>query len=371
MSDNQLETMGQTRVLERVDEGAFKERAASPETELYEAAQVAQRVYTPFSWREAETSRGRKVALPLVEALVQQPDAANMLRDDVRFMAFTGYAEQPITYPQFTTAMPSNKPEEYYLRDSAIGRIPRVKSGEASPYLLSSFEGSAKISNFAYRARVKILGDDIRFDRLGKIRQTSALLGRSARITEEAEVYDVITTTANYTRSATAGDNDIQANTQSSHALTHENFEKALATIATMKDRNSGQYLGLRADTVICGPLMEWAWRKLLTSPAMNFGGDDETERGTLNVWRGALSRIIVSPFFTTTYDWALVDSTRESLMFQRVEGFQVTQTTQTADSDSWRVLDAVEYAVMGYFGVGFVDDRAWFYATNSTRPTL
>ncbi len=366
-----MQTMDNTRVLERVDEGTFRERALTPESALYEAAQEARRLYAPFAWREAQLTNGRRATLPLLEALVQQPDAANMLRSDIRFMAFTSYAEMPITYSQFVTVMASNKPEEYYLRDSGMGRIPQVKSGDASPYLLSSFEGSAVIRNQMYRARVKILGDDIRFDRIGKIGQTAALMGRSARVTEEAEVYSVITTTANYTRTATANDNDIQANVQTSHALTHENFEKALTTIATAKDRNSGQYLGLRADTVICGPLMEFAWRKLLTSPAMNFGGDDESERGTLNVYRGALNRIIVSPLFSATYDWALADTTRESVVFQRVEPFQVSQTTQTADSESWRVLDAVEYAVMGYFGVGFVDDRGWFYATNSTRPTL
>lgn len=352
--------------------GEFRERAPQPEGDLYEAVQKAKRFYKPFAFREATLANGRKMQLGLLEALVQQPDAANMLRSDMKFLAFTAFAEMPVTYPEFTRTVPSSNEIEYYLRDAAMGRIPRVRSGEASPYLLSSFEGSAAIRNFAYRGRVKVLGDDIRFDRIGKIRQTAELLGRSARVTEEAEVYDVITTPANYTRSNTTGDNDVQANYQSGHVLTHENFEKAIATIATAKDRKSGQYLGFTPDTVICGPLMEWAWRKLLSSERMQgAGGADATERGDLNVYRGAIRRIVVSPYFTTSYDWALVDSRRDGVYKQDVEAFGVTQTTQTADSESWRVLDAVEYDVRGYFGVGFVDDRAWFYAENGTRPTL
>src|SRR5690606_33696313 len=147
--------------------------------------------------------------LNMLEALVQQPDAANMLRSDIRLLAFTAFAEMPVSYTQFTRVMPSSSQNEKYLRDAAIGRLPKVRSGEPSPYLLSSFEGGAEIQHVPYRGRVQILGDDLRFDRIGKIRQTAALLGRSARATEEAEVYDVITTSANYTRNKTTNDNDV------------------------------------------------------------------------------------------------------------------------------------------------------------------
>lgn len=366
--------MKDTKIIDVVDAraGDFRERAPSPEQELFEAAQKAKRFHKPFAFREAQLSNGRPTRLKLMEALVQQPDAANMLRSDIRFMAFTAFAEMPVTYTQFTKTVPSDNEVEAYLRDAALGRIPRVRSGEASPYLLSSFEGEAKIENFAYRGRVKVLGNDIRFDKIGKIRQTAELMGRSARVTEEAEVYDVVTTSSNYTRSNTSGDNDVQANYQSSYAVTHENFEKGMATISTAKDRKSGQYLGMMADTVLCGPLSEWAWRKLLNSERMQgAGGADTTERGDLNVFRGAIRRIVVCPYFSTSYDWALLDSRQDGLYKQDVEPFGVMQTTQTADSDAWRVLDAVEYAVSGFFGVGFVDDRPWFYAENSTRPTL
>lgn len=326
--------------------------------------------YNAFEWLLTEGANGMKHQMTLKEALVQQPDASNMLRSDFRFLAFSRYAAMPVTYPQFTREQPSSKPEEYYLRDAAVGRLPRVRSGEPAPRLLSSFEGSAVIQNFKYDGIVSILGDDILYDRIGKIRQTAEMLGRSARATEEAECYNVITTAANYTRNSTTGDNDVGANTGNT-ALTHANFEDAMSIIATAKDRKSGMYMGFMADTIIVGPRLEWQVRKLLTSVTMNYGGDDETERGTLNVYRGAIQRIVVSPYFSNTYEWALCDSRQDGVYFQRVQPFDVMQSTMTADNASWLNLDEINFKVIGRFGVGFVDDRPWYYSTNTSRPTL
>lgn len=329
--------------------------------------------YTPFAWTEADVN-GRKMRLPLAEALVQQPDASNMLRQDFRYVAFTAFSEMPTTYGQFCDVMSSSKPEEYYLRDAAMGVIPRSRSGEQAVRLLSSFEGSAVVQNFRYAGIVSVLGDDILFDRIGKITQTAQMLGRSARMTEETEVYRIVTTTANYTRTAAAGDNDIGANTGAT-TFTHVNFEDAMSTISTGKDRKSGQYLGFMADTLICGPRMEWAVRKFLNSGSLNLAADGSSgtvvERGDLNVYRSAISRIVVSPIFSNSYEWALTDSRRRGLMFQQVQPFNVIQTTMTPDNNRWFEYDTIDFQAIGYFGAGFTDDRMWYYSTNTTRPTL
>lgn len=352
----------QTKIIDIVDAraGDFRER------KLNEA--VAQ--YDPFKFLEVEGIGGRRVRRSLKEALVQQPDAGNMLRDGIRFIAFTEYNALAVTYPMFARVENSDRPEEEYLRDAAIGRLERTKSGDNTPHIVSGFEGGVIIQNFKYDGIVDVTGDDILYDRLGKIRQTAEILGRSAKMTEEAEMYSTITTSGNFTRSNTTGDNDIQANYQASAQLTHTNFELALATIQTAKDRKSGSYLGLAADTIIAGPLMEYPIKKLLNSGNLNFGGDDETERGDLNVYRGLLNKIVISPYFSTSYDWALCDSRARGLMFQRVQSFNVYQSTPTADNNAWLERDVIEFLVRGRFGVGFADDRPWFYAVSSSRPT-
>jgi hypothetical protein len=353
----------QTKIIDVVDvqAGTFRET-------IVESAPVLD--HKTFSWLEAETVGGGRVRRSLAEALVQQPDASNLLRQDFKFLAFTAFSQMPRTIDAFVTRETSTKPEEYYLRDAGMGLIPRTRSGMEAPRLLSSFEGSAVIQNFRYSGAVEVTGDDIRFDRIGKIRQTAALLGRSAAATEESEVYNYITTTTNFTRNSTTGDNDVGANT-SSNALSHANFETAMSVIATAKDRKSGMYLGYAADTMIIGPMNEWAVKKLFTSGGMNYGADDETERGTGNPYRGAITRIVVSPFFTANYAWALVDSRSMGVVFQQVEPFNVLQSAQNASNTDWLLSDKIAWVTTGYFGVGMVDDRGWYYSTNSARPTL
>jgi len=87
-----------------------------------------------------------------------------------------------------------------------MGTIPKAPSGQPVTFAKSGFEGAVKISNALYRVAVMITGDDIKFDRLGKIRQIAASMGRAARMTEESEFYAAITTTANLTRNSTTGD---------------------------------------------------------------------------------------------------------------------------------------------------------------------
>jgi hypothetical protein len=183
----------QTKIIEVVDarQGDFRET-------ILEAEPVA---YDPFPFLEAQAFDGKPYRLTLREALIQQPDAGNLLRDGIRAIAFAEYHGMPVTYPMFTRVESSNKKEETYLRDGMIGRIPRVRSGDPAPRLTRKFDGGVTIENHKYDALAEVLGDDVRFDRLGLIRQTAELMGRSGRITEEGEIYTVITITAgqNYT----------------------------------------------------------------------------------------------------------------------------------------------------------------------------
>lgn len=310
----------------------------------------------------------------LLEAFVAQPDAANMLRDGIRFLSLLAYAEQPSTFAPFTTMQSSDRPQEEWLRDAGMGTLPRVKSGQPTPMLMSGFEGGALIKNYSYAGLVEVTGDDIRFDRLGKIRQIAPELGRSARMTEEQTVYTDITTTGNFTRNSTTGDNDIGANTQTL-TFSPTGYETAQAIIGTAKDRKSGQYLGQTGDTLIAGVRMKWFIRQLLMSPDIVRASANNTAEvrglGTSNPYYGEISRVIISPWFGTSYQWAICDSSRISYMFQTVEPFNVLSEAMGATSEAWLVRDSLRYKVFGYFGTGFVDDRPWFYSDSTTQPAV
>lgn len=321
-----------------------------------------------------QTAFAEAIGGNLLEAFVAQPDAANLLRDGVRFLSMLAYAETPSTFAAFTTMTPSDRQQEEYLRDSIMGTIPRVKSGAETPMLRSGLEGGTILKNYSYSGLVEVTGDDIRFDRLGKIRQVAPELGRSGRMTEEAQVYSDITTTANYTRTQTANDNDKGANT-STLTFSGAGFETAYLTIATSKDRKSGAYLGLMPRTIIAGPSMIFPIQQLLFSPSfMRVGGNTSNETrgtGTDSPYIGMIDNVIITPWFGSSYQWALYAPGHQSYTFQQVEPFNVYSETAGPTSEAWLRRDSLRYKVFGYFGTGFVDDRPWFYSDSTTPPTV
>lgn len=330
--------------------------------------------YRPLETLCEATVGSRLVRLPLREAFLTNPDAANILRSDIRLLAFSALERMPRSFEGFTTFENSNKPEEKYLRDAAIGVIPRAPSGTPAPRMKSGFEGSASIVNHLYRYIIDVLGDWIRFDEIGKVRQVATEMGLSGRLTEEYEVYRYITTTTNYTRNSTTDDNDIGANT-STLTFSADGVRTAMNTIGTSKDRKSGAYLGYKADTLICGPQLEIPAMMLLKSVSwMRTHGATTAEAigtGNDNPFRGLIDKIIVTPWFDTSFGWALCDSRRSSFRFLTVESFNVFEQTPNVTSESWLNLDVIEYLVKGYFGVGFTDDRAWFYSDSTTDATV
>jgi hypothetical protein len=317
---------------------------------------------------------GSRYPMRLIEALVLKPDAATLMRDGFRFLAFSRMRAMGQPWKALTQAVPSSRPEEEYLRDATFGVIPQKPSGEPVDFVTTSFEGSTKVSNYLYRLGAYITGDMLKFDQLGKIRQTAEGLGRSAMVTEDDAFFTDITTTGNYTRNSTTKDNDVGANTAATtfNAL---GLDTALTTISTSKDNKSGVYLNYNADTIIVTPKMEYPVKQMLMSPllvrASDTGGAEVRGMGQTNPYTSALRRIIVHPKLGTSYQWAICDSTVYSYVWQTVEPWRILQENQIESSEAWLTLDAIRYVMFGYFGHGFVDDRAWYYSSSSTAPTV
>ena len=334
--------------------------------------------YDPFRrLTEATLPGGGRVRLSLKEALLNQPDAAEILRTGIRFLAFDRFRRMPPTYTGLVRMESSVKPQEEYLRDAAIGRLSKSPSGTPAPELNSSFEGGVTIVNDLYRGIFRILGDWVKFDQIGKIRQTADSIGRALAMTREFAVYSTLTTTGNYTRNSTTNDNDVGANTAAT-TFNGIGLEAALATIATAKDRKSGNYLGLRADTIVIGPRMELPVKQLLMSADLNRQGGNTTNEvrggGTMNVYRGLLNNIIVSPWFGTganAYQWLVFDGTADFCMFNEVESPQVYQEDASMTSESWLTRDEIRFLARDYFGVVIVDDRGAYYSSSTTAPTI
>lgn len=366
MTDNQTTII----TIDDVQAGKISERTintAAPRFDYDPFRELQERVF--------KTAVEKGLSQKLVEAFVNTPDAFNMLRTGIKYYAFTAFNDREPSFNGFVTRSSSNKPHEEYLRDAGMGTMSPTPSGAPVNFVQSGFDGGVKIENKRYAQGVEFTGDDLRFDNLGKMRQIAPELGISAANTLEAAIYAVITTTGNFTRAQTSGDNDIGANT-SALTLSGLGLEQAYTTITTAKDRRSGSYLGLLPDTIICGPRNKFPVMQLLMADTFSRNSNASEVRGTGTnpVYRGLIKNIIISPWFATTangYQWALCDSTRQSVVLQEVEPLNILQESMDASSESWLIRNSLRYVAEMYFGVGIVDDRPWFYSSSTTAATV
>lgn len=330
--------------------------------------------------------RGRMTVNPeLIESSTGQLSTANfpdLLRMGVTFDVFSSYNEAPVTYPQFVQMRDSNKQQEEYLKDSALGIAPVVPEGGQYPEAPVQLGEGLTIRNYKRGYLIPVTEEMQRFDQLGKVRDLSNSIGRSLRLTEEQAVMDVLTTTGNYTRTNAAGDNDETATgggaNQQTLTFSPVGFVAAMNILGTMKDRKTGVRLGVIPDTLIIGPKLLWFARQMLMSPGILPVGDPGSAAttyggGTTNPFYMAIRNIIVSPYFgsgSSSYNWCLMEA-RRAVTFQRVDPLQVLTEGMNPSVTEYMERDTIRYRARTWFGVGMKDDRFAFYSNSTTQPII
>lgn len=291
------------------------------------------------------------------------------LRMGIRFDVFTAFNEAPQVWPQIARNMPSNKQQEEYKNDVGMGILPIVAEGEPYPQIAVGNGPGKIIKNYKRGALITVTEEMQRFDQLGIVREQAELAGRAARLTEDQAVMDILTTAGNYVSTTS---NDIGANTAAT-TFSPEGLALAFTTLRTMKDTHSGMYLNVMPDTLVIGPYLEFAVRQLLNSTQVNGMGDKDATvlygNGTNNPFFSVVRRVIVSPQFSSSYAWALLESQR-AIYFQRVDPIDVRMENQMT-SDQYLERDVLRYRVRDWFGVGMRDDRYAYFSSSSTKPTL
>lgn len=311
-----------------------------------------------YSLREAATGRLSTANFP------------DLLRAGLKVDLFSGFAEKPSVYPRLTRSVPSNEPFEEYADDTGMGIPPVVGEGEPYPMATPRLLGGRRIINEKRGVLVEITEELMKFDRVGKVRNLSLELGRGFRVGRDVSVMNVLTTAANY--NSTLNLNDQNISNQQNWTFSPSNLNKALAMMATQKDRGSGMYLGVSPNVLVVGPLLERFARMLLFSPElMRVGGNTTNDvygGGQNNPFLGAITDVIVSPLFSASYDWAILDSNR-AIVFQEVEGLNIVNEGPTITSESWLIRDVIRYKARDWYGTGMRDDRFAFLSLSSTPP--
>lgn len=294
----------------------------------------------------------------------------DLLRQGVKFDVFSGFNEKPTVYPQLCSVVPSNEMQEEYGDDSGIGTPPIVAEGEEYPEVAVSMDGGTIIKNHKRGYIIAVTEEIQKFDKWGKVRDLSTQMGRSMRMGREATVMGVLTNTANYGSTA----NDQEQSNQQTLTFSPTNLNLAMTILTTMKDTESGQYLQVRPDTLVIGPLLQRFAMSLLGSMQLNRvgqGADAAPEiygGGTNNPFFGLVNRIVVDPLFGASYQWALLDTTR-ALKYQEVEPLQTLISGKSAMDESYMLRDTIKYRVRDWYGVGMRDQRFAFYSDSTSAP--
>jgi hypothetical protein len=300
------------------------------------------------------------------------PNFPDLLRQNVSFTSFNSYNGTPVTYPMLVDESPSNKQQEEYLKDAAIGIAPVVAEGEDYPEAAINLDSGLIIKNYKYGFVIGVTEEMRRFNQTSKVTQLAESIGRSLRMTEEYQFYATLTTTDNYTRNSTTDDNDVGANTAAT-TFSPTGLITAFGVLATMKDRKGGAYLGVQPDTLIVTPRLWWAAKQLIESPqVMRAHADDDSSvitvekygTGTTNAFFNVVNTIIVSPWLGSSYQWALMERGR-AMKFQRVDPMRVLPPEYYPKNDTWK------YFARTWFGVGMLDDRFAYFSSSTTAPTV
>jgi len=321
--------------------------------------------------------RGRITVDPekvdLTEAELSTYNFPDALRVGLQVDLFTGYNETPVTYPQFVRVVNSDKQQEEYLFDAAIGLPGIVNEGQPYPEIGTNFDSGLIIKNAKRGYIIPVTEEMQRFDQVGKVREIPDLLGRAMRRGEEQDVMNIITTAANYVRSNTTGDNDEGANTAAT-TFSATGLITAFNVLRTMKDRTSGQYLNVSPDTLICGPKLWWAVNQLLNGATGSRQGGNTTNEvygtSTINSFFNAVSTIIVSPEFSSSYAWWMGQSKR-AVTFQRVDPITMMVESMGSQSENYFLRDVIRYRVRNWYGVGMRDDRFAYFSSSSAAPLV
>lgn len=312
-------------------------------------------------------------AMTLREAAeITTSDFPQLLRTGLRPILFSEYAAFPGTHMAWIGEERSDQEYETGIEANRLGKAPIVDENESYPEVTFKLDRSVQIHNQKRGFILPITWEMVRYDRTGMIRQAISDIAGALAYTEESDAYDVLGTSGNYTRNSTTGDNDIGANTAAT-TFSASGVNTAFNTLRTMKDRDSGRYLGIMPDTIVTGVGNEMAAKQLLLSPQLSGMGETDAVltygTGTSNPFRGMVNQIIVSPFLGQ-YEWVLMQRGKAIKKFV-VEDLELLEESQNANSSAYFERKAIRYRADKVYGIGMWNDRFAYFSTSSTAPTV
>lgn len=315
-------------------------------------------------------------SMSLKEAATTYPSTfPQLMRQGLKTILFSEYAGLPSTSEGWLKMARSRKADEVWIEGSTGGKIGRVGPGQPIPRGELNLDRSVQITNHKYAEILAIAEESIMFDETNLIMQQVEDLAARMRYTEEDEAYTALRTAASYTRTATAGDNNIGANTATA-TFGASTLITAMETLTTMKDKHSGRFYGVMPNLLVVGSGIEFAAMQLLLSDQIQRVTGAATAptnqniygTGTTNPFRGVVTSILKTPFLGR-YEWVLMQAGKP-IVKQVVSDLELSRRTGPNEGLSFDA-DVLEYKVKKFFGLGMVNDRYAYFSDSTTAPTV
>lgn len=265
---------------------------------------------------------------------------------------------------QIATVVQTTLPTQKY---GWLGSAPLMREfiDERLPAGLRSANYS--ITDKTFEATIAVDRKALEDDQYGMIRMRARDLAREAARHREQTVIEALvtgTTSAGigydgkqlFDTTHSEGDSGTQSN-RASAALSASALQDAASAMMQFKD-DRGAIMGIRPDTLVVGPALQWTARELVESEVVVVKGAGTQYSPYKNVLQGKF-RLIVAPYLIGSAQnyWFLLDTSREmrAIIVQERRDVPIEfLALDAANSDSAFMRDRYLFGARSRYGCGF-----------------
>lgn len=298
--------------------------------------------------------------------MLTRADIPKLLASGLRTEFMKGYNNVPALYTQITTEVPSGKAEEIY---GWLGDNPMLREWKDEKMPKTLLEHGFTIKNKDYEATIAVDRNALKDDQYGQIKIRAMNLGMSSKRGYDRELVRLIETGHStvcydgqnfFDTDHSEGESGTQSNYSSSgKALSATSIKEIISTMSQYKS-DTGEYVGVRPDTIIVPTGLEFTAKELLDPTFVSVTTDPS--KAALK----GLLKVIVSPYLAnagtvanSAYYVCDLSGAVKPFIFQNREAMKFVALDKDTDIESF-MRKTHYYSAEARFAFGYGD---WRYA--------
>ena len=273
----------------------------------------------------------------------------NLLRADYKDILLSAYGQVPLTLFDLCYVVDSNNPSETYRGLTDLGPTTQiVPEGGEFPERKLSEKDTETIYNRKYGDIVSYTREMEIYNKLGEFKRLAEFQGQALASGLEENLADCIETSGNYT----AYGSSISLNRANLEAMINK-FNTQTTTDAEGRTVD----LGLKADTLLVPPDLEFEARRLLQSAQIPGSANND-----INVLQGGLKLVVCRALASSSIFYILKAKCPVGLIYQKVIGPPpetfVQNVAREQVSDTVFRYDKISFRADMIYGLGVLDAK-------------